>query len=110
MKRSVLLLVSGIIGIAYLIYIISYFASASTTNAGGAIATALVMPHMICVLVAVVFNVLGWVLRARWAALVAGIMYSVSAVLMLIYAPFVLVELILCFVAFGKMKAVKASA
>ncbi len=109
MKKSKLLLASGIIGTLYLIYLISYFTSGITSAdgaeaLGAGIATALVMPHMVCVGIAVIFNWLGWALKARWAALVAGILYAVSMLCMFIYAMFVLLEMIFCFVAFAKMK------
>ena len=51
-----------------------------------------------------VFNWLGWALKARWGALVAGILYAVSIVFMFLYTPFVILELVFCFVAFGQMK------
>ena len=109
MKKSKLLLASGIIGTLYLIYLISYFSGGvvSTDGAeaiGAGIAAALVTPHMVCVGVAVIFNWLGWALKARWAALVAGIMYAVSIVCMFMYAMFVVLEMSFCFVAFAKMK------
>lgn len=109
MKKSKLLLASGIIGTLYLIYLITYFAGAVGSSdgaeaVGAGIATALVMPHAVCVGIAVLFNWIGWALKARWAALVAGIMYAVSMVCMFIYAMFVILEMIFCFVAFAKMK------
>lgn len=112
MKKSKLLLVSALLGTVYFIYLVSHFGSgldsADTAEAIGAgIAAALVMPHMVCVAIAALFNWLGWALKARWAALVAGIMYAVSMVSMFMYALFVAVQMILCFVAFAKMKQVK---
>lgn len=109
MKKSKLLLISGMIGLLYLIYLIVYFAGGfgsedSAEVAASAIAAALVTPHAVCVGIAVIFNWLGWALKARWAALVAGILYAVSMVLMFLYAGFVVLETILCFVAFAKMK------
>lgn len=109
MKRSKLLLASAIIGSIYLIYLITYFAGGMTSSdgteaLGAGIATALVTPHMLCVGLAVIFNWLGWALKARWAALVAGIMYAVSILCMFIYALFVILEMIFCFVGFAKMK------
>ncbi len=109
MKRSILLLISAIIGTAYLIYLITYFSgtiatSEGTEALGAGIATVLVLPHMIMVGLAVIFSWLGWVIRARWAALTAGILYAVSILLMFIYALFVVVEMVLCFIAFAKMK------
>ena len=109
-KRSVLLLIASIIGTAYLIYLISYFsAGMSSSDAaeaiGAGIATALVTPHMVVVGIAVIFNWIGWAINARWAALTAGILYAVSIVLMFIYVMFVVVEMILCFIGFTKMKS-----
>ena len=112
MKRSKLLLASAIIGTAYLIYLITYFIGGMATSdgveaLGVGLASLVVTPHMVCVLLAIVFNWLGWVLKLRWAALVAGIMYAVSILFMFFYALFVLLEMIFCFVAFGKMKKVE---
>lgn len=109
MKRSKLLLVSGIIGTLYGIYIIYYFlnATSSSTGAeqiGAGLATALVMPHMAFVWLALIFNWLGYFLKLRWAALVAGILYAVAMLAFFIYFMFVIVEMILCFVAFAKME------
>ncbi|MCQ4935790.1 MULTISPECIES: hypothetical protein [Anaerotignum] len=108
-KKSKLLLVSGILGTLYLIYLITYFMGGMATDdqaqvIAGGIATMLVMPHMLCVGIAVIFTWIGWALRARWGALVAGILYSVSILAMFIYAPFVIIQLILSFVGFAKMK------
>lgn len=115
MKRSKLLLISGIIGTVYLVYLISYFSDAISASEGmealgTGIAAALVTPHMVCVGIAAIFNWLGWAMKARWAALVAGIMYAVSIVCMFMYAAFVVVEMIFCFVAFAKMKQSKKTA
>ena len=109
MKRSKLLLVSGIIGALYVIYLISYFGDAVGSSEGmeavsAGIATVLVMPHAVLVGIAVIFNWVGFALSARWGALTAGILYAVSMLLMPIYFMFVLIEMILCFVAFSKMK------
>ena len=109
-KRSVLLLIAGIIGILYLIYSISYWGDAlsSTEDAADAIgvgiATVLVMPHLVCTGVAVIFNVLAWAMRSRPFALVAGILYAAAMILFFTYFMFVIIEMILCFVAFARMK------
>lgn len=109
-KRSVLLLIAGIIGIAYIIYSFVYWggANSGTSDAaeaiGAGIATALVMPHLVCTGIAVIFNVLAWAMRSRPFALVAGILYAVAVVLFFAYFMFVIIEMILCFVAFARMK------
>lgn len=103
-KKSKLLLISAIIGAAYMIYIIAYFAGATTESLGGALATALVLPHMAAVIIAVFFNVLGYIMNNRWLALASGIFYIVSLILMPIYFMFVIIEAILSFIAFAKIK------
>lgn len=109
-KRSVLLLVAGIIGLAYMIYSIVYWSGANSGSSdaaeaiGTGIATALVMPHLVCTGIAVIFNVLAWTMNNRSFALVAGILYAVALVLFFTYFMFVVVEMILCFVSFARMK------
>lgn len=109
-KKSVLLLISAILGVLYAIYIVVYFAGAgagakSAAEAVGiGIASALVMPHMICAILAAIFNVLGWALSKRGFALTGAILYAVAAVLFPIYALFVLVQMILSFIGFAKLK------
>jgi hypothetical protein len=113
-KRSLALLFAGLVGLAYGIYIISYFAgtvakSSSTAEAiGGGIATALVLPHMLFVLLAVLFNILAWALNSRPFALTAGILYSVSAIMFILYALFVVPSIVLSFVGFARLKKIKA--
>lgn len=109
-KRSIPLLISAILGVAYAIYIIVYFGSVGSNAQnvseaiGTGIATALVLPHIICTVIAVIFNILAWALNKKAFALVAGILYAVAAVLFFLYALFVIVQMILCFVGFAKLR------
>lgn len=109
-KKSVLLLISAILGVLYAIYIVVYFvgvsagASGSAEAIGAGIATVLVMPHMICAVLAAIFNVLGWSLNSRGFALTGAILYTVAAVLFPIYAMFVLIQMILSYIGFAKLK------
>lgn len=110
-KKSKLLLVSWIIGALYLVYLISYMGSAgSATGAdsaealGTAIGLALIVPHLLVVALAVLFNILGWAMNKRGFALTGGILYAVSILMMPLYFMFVLIEMILSFVGFAKMK------
>ncbi len=103
------LLISFVIGAAYLIYLVTYFGNAvgSTSGAeqaGSALATALVMPHMICVLLAVIFNCIGVFTSKRGFALTGAILYSVALVLFLPYFMFVLIEIVLSFVGTSQLK------
>lgn len=109
MKRSKLLLISGILSTAYLFYILNYFigeifSSDTVESISSGIASVLVMPHMLLVGLGFLFNWIGWALKQRWAALTSGILYAISILLMFIYAPFVIVQMILCFIAFARMK------
>lgn len=109
-KISKCLLISLIIGVAYLIYSISYWTGAAGSGAGTAeqigsgIATALVMPHLIFTALAVFFNALGLFLKKRGFALTGAILYTVALVLFPMYFMFVIVEMILSYIGFAKMK------
>ncbi len=110
MKRSKLLLVSAILSTLYLIYIFIYFFNGISSSSNGAealgvgLAGVLVTPHILFVGLGVLFNWIGWGMNKRWAALVSGILYFVSIFLMILYAIFVIVQVILCFVGYAKMK------
>lgn len=108
-KKSVLLLISAILGVLYAIYSVTYWMGASAGMSGAAavgagIATVLTMPHTICAILAAIFNVLGWAMSSRGFALTGAILYAVAAVLFPIYAMFVLIQMILSFVGFAKLK------
>ena len=106
--KSKLLLVSFIIGLAYLVYLIVYFGSlngeTSSEQIGQALATAMVMPHMILIGLAVIFNGLGCFLNKRGFALTGAILYAVAMIVFIPYFMFVIIEMILSFVGFAKMK------
>lgn len=112
MKRSKALLISAIIGTLYAIYLIVYFGgvmsnSGDTAEAvGGAIATALVTPHMALVVLAVIFNWLGYFMNKRGFALTGGILYSVAGVMFIIYILFVVPSIVLSFVGFANLKKI----
>lgn len=110
MKRSNCLLISAIAGSLYscLItwYCISTAAQIESTayGLGTAIGMGLIMPHVLCTLIAVIFNWVGFGTNKRWAALTGAILYSVAAVLMPLYTMFVVLELTLSFIGFAKLK------
>lgn len=108
-KRSIMLWIATIFASAYSVYLICYFvggtASASGTEAlGGAIATALVTPHMIMFLIGAIFGWIGIFVKKSWAALVAAILYSVGTILFLLYAMFGAPILILGFIGYANQK------
>ena len=115
-KKSKCLLVSWILGAAYVLYLFTYFfgANANTSDSaeaiGAGLATALVTPHLIAVLLAVIFNILGWAMCKRGFALTGAILYAVSMVLFPMYFFFVIVQMILSFVGFAKLKKPRPAA
>ena len=105
-KRSVVLLISGILGAIYSVYIVAYFTGAigSSTGAeqvGAAIATTIIMPHMVATVLATIFNIVGWAMNMKWFALVGAILYAVACILFPLYFFFVIIQMILSFVGFG---------
>lgn len=109
-KRSKALLISAILGTLYSLYLISYFgggifgSKGGAELAGAAIATALVTPHMILVVLATIFNWLGYFSNKRGFALTGGILYSVGGVIFIIYIIFVIPSIVLSFVGYAKLK------
>ena len=109
-KLSKLLLISFIIGVLYLIYSAFYWSGAATSGAntaeqiGAGIATALVMPHLVMTVLAVIFNALGLFMHKRGFALTGAILYTLAIVLFPVYFMFVIVEMILSYIGFAKMK------
>lgn len=110
-KHSKALLVAAIIGVLYSIYLICYFSGAiggseGAEQAGAAIATALVTPHMILVVLATIFNWLAYFTNKRGFALTAGILYSVGGVIFIVYIVFVIPSLVLSFVGYANLKKI----
>lgn len=109
MKKSKLLLVSSILSSIYLLYLIYHFiggileSTETTSIIAGSVATFIVAPHMLFVALSLLFNWIGWAMNLRWAALVSGILYVISIILMFIYTPFVIIQMILSFVAYSRM-------
>lgn len=109
MKKNKLLCIGFVIGLLYLVYSFVYWGSATDTQdageaIGAGIAMVLVFPHLVCTLIAVIFNGLGWLLHKRGFALTAGILYAVAIALFPMYFFFVLIEMILCFIGFSQLK------
>lgn len=110
-KHSKALLISGILGAIYSIYLICYFTGAiggseGAEQVGAAMATALVTPHMILVVLATIFNWVGYFTNKRGFALTGGILYSVSGVMFLIYIMFVIPSIVLSFVGYANLKKI----
>lgn len=111
-KHSKALLISAILGLLYSLYIISYFFKGLTSTNGGAelagaaIATALVTPHMILVVLATIFNIIAYFSNKRGFALTGAILYAVGGVIFILYIIFVVPSIVLSFVGYAKLKKI----
>ena len=108
--RSKMLCAATVLATLYTAYLISYFggslagAEDAAEAVGGAIATALITPHMIMFLIGAVFGWIGFLVKKSWAALVAAILYSVGTLFFLAYFMFGVPLLVLGFVGYAKQK------
>ena len=110
-NRSKCLFVATALATIYVVYLFSYFfgttaAAEGAEAVGGAIATALVMPHMIVFLIGAVFGWLGVFIKKSWAALVGAILYSVGTLLFLAYFMFGVPILVLGFIGYSNQKKI----
>lgn len=109
-KLNVPLLISFILGVLYMLYSAVYWLgtigsmSNEWAQLGAGIAATLVMPHLICAFIAVIFNALGLFMNKRGFALTGAILYSVALVLFPMYFMFVVIQMILSYVGFAKIK------
>lgn len=108
-NRSICLFIATSLSTIYLIYLLVYFGSSMVTNdaaeaIGGAIATALVSPHMFFIGLGAIFGWLGFFLKLPWAALVGAILYCVAALMFILYAFICIPLIILGFVGYANQK------
>lgn len=67
------------------------------------IISGLVTPHMACVTLAAIFNVIAAATNKRGFALTGAVLYCVGAVLFLMYALFVVPSIVLSFVGYARL-------
>ncbi len=115
-RRSTCLLIAAIVGFVYSFYIMWYVVhdnavaaqSGETAYALGiAMGTVLLLPHMILSVVADMFNIVGWAANSRGLALTGAILYSLAAAEFPLYIPLVLVQLVLSYVGFVRLKGIR---
>lgn len=91
--------------VLYAGYLVYYFYGAMQEDAvAGTLATALVTPHMVCVMIAAVFSIIGFFAKARWAFLVTSILLFVAGAIFLAYIMMVVIQAILALIAYARMK------
>ena len=108
-NRSKALFVCALISAIYVIYLISYFGTAmgnldSSEEIGGAIATALVTPHIIVMGLGSLFSWIGFFFKKAWAALVGAILYCLGTLLFIMYFIFCIPIIIFGFIGYAKQK------
>ena len=101
------LLISFVIGTMYGIYSLVYWGGAisgeGNEGLSGTLALTMVMPHLVCTLVAIVFNGLGLFLKKQWFAVVGAILYTVAMILFPMYFMFVIIQMILSYIGFAQL-------
>ena len=102
-KRSICLLIAVIIATAYLIYLVSYFLNNADTTAGS-IAAMMVIPHTLTLLLGVLFGWIGYLTGKPGWSLASAILYSVSAILFVMYAMFLVPSIVLGFIGYARQK------
>ncbi len=110
-NRSKVLFVCALLASLYLLYLLIYFggtmASEDTAEAlGGALAAAIVTPHMVMIGLGAIFSWLGFFLRKSWAALVGAILYCVGALIFMLYIMFCIPLIVLGFVGYAKQNKI----
>lgn len=115
MKKSKAAIIAGVLGILYTIYLMVHFGGAivnTTSDAealGGAIASALVMPQMILVLLASIFTLVGAFINKAGFVLTGAILFCVGAAVFFLYAIFIVPMIVLSFIGYSKVKKIKAT-
>lgn len=110
-KRSKTALIAMVIGVAYGVYALSYwfgggveYGADTAANVGTGLATAIVFPHTILAVIGAFMNVIGYFSNSRGFILTGAILYTVSLVVFPVYFMFVIIQMILSYIAFVRMK------
>ncbi len=104
-NRSKVVFASAVLGVLYFIMLFKNF-FLGVNDAGSALATALVMPHIISVFIAVVFNVLGFIKNKKAFVIVGLVMYCVAGILFLIYIIMLIPMIILSSIGISKVSKI----
>lgn len=109
-KKNVLSMISAAISVLYTFFILKTFiggmtnASSDAEMIGVGLAGVLLLPHLVMVFLATIFNLIGAFTKLKGLIIVAGIMYIIAMFFFLPYFPFVIFQAILCFVAHYQIK------
>ncbi len=104
-NRSKVVFASAILGVLYFIMLFKNF-FLGIDDVGSAVATALVMPHIIAVLIAMIFNILGFLKNKKAFVIVALVMYCVAGVLFILYVIMLIPMIILSAIGISKVSKI----
>lgn len=113
-EKSKVLLVSGILGVLYSIFLITYFYGINNNSDGitdilaGAIATTLVLPHIILIVLATLFNITAFLLNSKGFTITSAALYTVAGVVFILYIYFVIPMIILSFIGISSVSKINA--
>ncbi|NMB42676.1 MAG: hypothetical protein GX995_00925 [Clostridiales bacterium] len=115
MKKNKFSLIAMVIGILALIFQFGSIADlmGSSTSAaeevGMGIGLLLVAPSVFSLVVAVILNIIGYLVSNRVVTLISAIFYAIALILMPAWGFVGIPSMILQFIAFSKMKKIKAN-
>ena len=113
-QRSKILFLGNILGTMYAFYLMShFFGSVSSTEGaeqiGAGIATAIILPHLVAIILSVLFGFMGFFMKKDGFNLTSGILYCVATALFLLYFMFTLPLIIFAFIGYSKQKQMSGS-
>lgn len=97
-NRSKVAFASAVLGVAYTLYLIIYFYSGDSV-----LAAAMVTPHIMAVLLASIFNVVGFYYNKKWGLITACVLYSVAVILFTLYFIFLIPMIVLRAIGISKV-------
>lgn len=110
-KRSKVLFVANALGAVYAMYLMThFFGSVSSTEGaeqiGAGLATMIIMPHLVLVVLSALFGLLGFFMRKDGFNLTSGILYCVATALFPPYFMFTVPLIVLAFVGYSRQKQI----
>lgn len=108
-KRSKLLLITNVFGVAVTLLIIKQFAGGITSGnngeqVGAILSTVVVLPYMLSMVLANLFGILGYIYNAKGFIMASGVLYCVCMALFIPYFMFALPQAIMSFVSYANVK------
>ena len=114
-NRSKLSFIALVLAVAYAIYLMTYMGQANAETSsdaeavGTGIATLLVLPSLLVLLVGILLGLIGFFNRSAGLHLTAAIIYAAAALFFILYAPFLIPSIILGFIGWSQQKKINAS-